>query len=560
MASVAYSPAAPSARPGWTPVASARAPVGRVSRSPTHTRVLPPNPSAPMAPGPQVVVTASMKVAAAVAAASKVTRPKCVRFTAHSVSSPPQRSTLVDLLHERTGLKRSVVQCFRLASQSSSTLNLDGLHRFIRMLCRELSVDEAVFGDLTTEYMRFDFNGTGNLEVNEAYKLVKFSLRAHCKARGLLEGASPAVPLKGLRQAGYQLSRLLGEGNQGVAWLAMDAHSHEVCVKMYEKQKMNTSGIEELKDEFETLQLLECAYIARAFEIFQDTTCYYIVGEPYFGGSFETVKAKATQQGISITEDWWRRLFRQCFEALSFMHQQAMMHCDIKEPNLMIRTDNFRLPQAVLIDFGVSKAMVSPNTTGCAGTPGYIPPETWVQRRWFPGGDVFSMGVVMLQLLTDKTPASSGVRTCQPPRGIFLEGTSTYRQVAEVTRTRQPPVQLISQEYSGITEVVQATLRKDVMSRLRAPQVLAHPWFSSPATVAAAETGRESLVASQCKVDGTEGSLEDSNATSGVKARHPFATVGITKSFLDSVDGKEDLKKDFSPHTEALLALRDITR
>jgi len=269
------------------------------------------------------------------------------------------------------------------------------------------------------------------------------------------------------------------------------------------------------------------------------------------------VKARATQQGVSMTEDWWRCLFRQCFEALSFMHQQAMMHCDIKEPNLMIKTGSFMAPQAVLIDFGVAKAMASPDTTGCCGTPGYIPPETWVQRRWFPGGDVFSMGVVMLQVLIDKVPASSGMRTRQTPGGIFLEGTCTYREVAEVTRTREPPVQLISQAYSRLTEVVLATLRKDLMSRLRAPRVLAHPWFSSLATEAAAETGRKSLVASQCKVNGEKGSLEDSDTTSGVSARHPFATVGITKSFLDTMDRK-DLKEGVSPHCEALLALREV--
>merc|ERR1712008_66407 len=136
--------------------------------------------------------------------------------SAKSVSPPQQRSTVVDLLQDRTRLKRSVVQCFRLASQSDSRLNLDGLHHFIRILCREWSVDEAVFGDLATEYMRFDFNGTGSLEVNEVWKLVKCSLWSHCKARGLLEGASPPVQVKDLWQAGYRLSRLLGEGNQGI--------------------------------------------------------------------------------------------------------------------------------------------------------------------------------------------------------------------------------------------------------------------------------------------------------------------------------------------------------
>jgi len=223
----------------------------------------------------------------------------------------------------------------------------------------------------------------------------------------------------------------------------------------------------------------------------------------------------------------------------------------------MIKTDNFIAPKAVLIDFGVAKAMAAPDTTGCCGTPGYIPPETWIQRQWFPGGDVFSMGVVMLQVLIDKVPASSGMRTRQTPGGIFLEGTCTYQEVAEVTRTREPPVQLISQTLPGLTEVVLATLRKDLMSRLRAPQVLAHPWFSSPAMEAAAETGRKSLVASQLNAAGKEGLLEESDHTSSVSARHPFASVGITTSFLDTMDGK-DLKEGSSPHCEALLALREV--
>jgi hypothetical protein len=167
------------------------------------------------------------------------------------------------------------------------------------------------------------------------------------------------------------------------------------------------------------------------------------------------------------------------------------------------------------------------------------------------------MGVVMLQVLIDKVPASSGMRTRQTPGGIFLEGTCTYGEVAEVTRTREPPVQLISEALSGLTEVVLATLRKDLISRLRAPQVLAHPWFSSPATEAAAEMGRKSLVASQFKVAGKEGLLEDSDDTSGVSAREQFATVGITPSFLDIMDSK-DLKEGSASHCEALLAPREI--
>merc|ERR1719261_290541 len=75
----------------------------------------------------------------------------------------------------------------------------------------------------------------------------------------------------------------------------------------------------------------------------------------------------------------------------------------------MLRDDDISAPEIVLIDFGLTRAMAADEPGLITGTLGYIPPETWERGHWFPGGDVFSIGVCMLQVLIDKTSESDGV-------------------------------------------------------------------------------------------------------------------------------------------------------
>ncbi|CAK9114477.1 unnamed protein product [Durusdinium trenchii] len=68
------------------------------------------------------------------------------------------------------------------------------------------------------------------------------------------------------------------------------------------------------------------------------------------------------------------------------------MHCDIKEPNVMISRDaDWNEPNVVVIDFGLARDFKK-GSTGVMGTPGYMPPEVWTHGVWTIFGDVFSLG------------------------------------------------------------------------------------------------------------------------------------------------------------------------
>jgi len=380
-------------------------------------------------------------------------------------------SNLPHLMSDRQQLKKDVVKCFKAVAGGRKNIDIHALRQFMPLLAQRLNLPNAAFGDIEQTQQRFDFNGNGQFEVNEVYKLVKFSLYDYMKQIG----ARPEVdiPHKSLASAGLRVTRELGSGSQATAMLATDTMGRERCVKVYRKGQMQVGGIAELKDEFEAMKLVACKNVAQIDEIFQDASSYYMVGDVMHGGDFVTLVMRARQAGANTDEAWHRNLFRQCFEALLFMHEQALMHCDIKEPNLMLKTPDYHNPHVVLIDFGVSTAMAKKDTGLAGGTPGYIPPETYELGKWFPGGDVFSMGVVMTQLVLGMVPNE---KIGQPMIGIFLQGCTTFDMVRTATLTRPAPTHQI--QYPGLGQLCAKCLTKQLQGRPKAPQVLRDPWFS----------------------------------------------------------------------------------
>lgn len=112
------------------------------------------------------------------------------------------------------------------------------------------------------------------------------------------------------------------------------------------------------------------------------------------------------------------------------------------------------------------------------GTPGYIPPETWASGKWSPRGDIFSFGVVCLQMLADLIPNERFGR-----RGIFTEGCMTLQDVVAATAHRPAPLHLVSpQVRMWLTHCV----AKQMSARFSARQVQDTPWMKGLQTSAPA--------------------------------------------------------------------------
>jgi serine/threonine protein kinase len=385
----------------------------------------------------------------------------------------PSVERLAQILRDREGLKNEVWKIFKNVAKGTQHLDVPGLVSFRSSLMQALNLPVEVFGDdVRSDYVRFDFDGNGSLDVNEVYRFVKFSLWEYIKTIG--EGALQVnVPRRSLPEAGYSIIRELGKGSQAKVMLCVNNDGEERCVKCYRKGAMTVGGVEQLKEEFEAMRFLGCRSIAQTFEVFQDSSFYYMVNEVYHGGDFTTLRAHAMEQQVVMTEAWWMGLFKQCLRALEHMHQHAVMHCDIKEPNLMLKTqEGLHAPDVVVVDLGVTTAMGAHDTGMVAGTPGYIPPETLRTRKWFPKGDIFSLGVVVFQMLTDTTPDTTAICIGPQPRGLFLERCSSFREVCEATFKRTPQYEKITCTFPRLGSLSEQLLLKDHSLRPRALELL----------------------------------------------------------------------------------------
>merc|ERR1719356_890139 len=127
-----------------------------------------------------------------------------------------------------------------------------------------------------------------------------------------------------------------------------------------------------------------------------------------------------------------------------------MIHCDIKEPNLMLKTSNFNDPEVVIVDFGIVQEAAK-DRKRLLGTPGYIPPETLETTKWFPKGDCFSLGVTMMQLILDQVPEAGAGPHGSEKMGIFSHGAHSIDEIFQITRLRHPPFQRMPKGYAGLT-------------------------------------------------------------------------------------------------------------
>jgi len=396
-------------------------------------------------------------------------------------------------LHPTAGLHEAVASSFRAECEiHQNSLKLPGLLKVASSLCRALDLPKRVFSDMEDEYRRFDFNGDHTLQEHECFRLVRHHLREYRRRKQSDQQHSPVVdlPFRTPEAAGYKPVKTLGQGAQGVCYLADLPWGTQHCIKSLRKDS-SSSQLRELKDELHLLQQAHNKHIMRIVSIFQDDSHFYLVSEPCLGpdlsklrtvlrkrrdeqrrGRREEWKATAAElaagsAGEDEDEDWWRDIVFQSLDGLRYMHQHALMHCDIKETNMMLRTQDLDHPEVVFIDFGLAQQFAHAQVL-LQGTPGYIPPETWRKHKWYPKGDVFSLAVTLLQLLADRP-------------GLFTRGARPLPwkllDIEAFTASRPLPADYLPPNLAKAEPMLERALERDMESRPTALQLLGHGWL-----------------------------------------------------------------------------------
>ncbi len=139
------------------------------------------------------------------------------------------------------------------------------------------------------------------------------------------------------------------------------------------------------------------------FEHENKSDLYYMVME-YIDGP--TLRAKLMQlsfQGENFTIPEAVRVTRDLASALAYAHKRDMIHRDIKPGNIMLDSEG----RVVLTDFGIARIVSGPNMTASGsmvGTPAYMSPEQGLGQSGDHRSDIYSLGVVLYQLVTGTIP------------------------------------------------------------------------------------------------------------------------------------------------------------
>jgi tetratricopeptide (TPR) repeat protein len=202
----------------------------------------------------------------------------------------------------------------------------------------------------------------------------------------------------------YKLRRLLGEGGMGVVYLAeREDLGNLAAIKILRDAWMSPARRERFALEQRTLAQFNHRSIARLYDAsaLPDGTPWFAM--EYVDGVPLTEYCAARQSSI----DERLRLFRAVCDAVDYAHQHAILHRDLKPSNILVKEDG----SVRLLDFGIAKhleADADPLRHTRTGlrlmTPAYAAPEQIRGENGSIQSDVYSLGVVLYELLAGQAP------------------------------------------------------------------------------------------------------------------------------------------------------------
>ena len=249
----------------------------------------------------------------------------------------------------------------------------------------------------------------------------------------------------------YTVSSEIGRGGMGIVYRALDPYiGRTVAVKtvrldLLRQEAGKDEALKRFLREAQAAGNLSHPNIVTIYDVGEHEGLIYIAMEHVEGASLEAM----LQQGRKFSLEEIVRLVAQIAAALDYAHGKGIVHRDIKPANILVGPDL----NVSIVDFGIARTAASTMTqTGMLmGTPRYMSPEQISGKKVDARADIFSLGAILYELLTQRNP---------------FEGESITTVIYKIMHAELPPLSDYDRQLpAALDAVVRKALARDADAR-----------------------------------------------------------------------------------------------
>jgi serine/threonine-protein kinase PpkA len=247
-----------------------------------------------------------------------------------------------------------------------------------------------------------------------------------------------------LRLKGYRLTRKIGSGGMTEVYLAVrETDGLPVVLKVLDAAgKGMSEHLSRFIQEYTFLSKIEDPHVIRIYDQGFTDDHAYIAMEYFERGDLRSELTRGMSQSRVL------EVMVQVTRALDAIHSRGIIHRDLKPENIMLRPDG----SVALADFGVAKSMLQPENFALTetrhgdvvGTPYYLSPEQASGQQITPASDLYSLGVMMYEMLTGERPYRAEsldlllARHLSAPTPVLPQAHSALQPVLERLMAKKP--------------------------------------------------------------------------------------------------------------------------
>ena len=271
------------------------------------------------------------------------------------------------------------------------------------------------------------------------------------------------IQQKGNPSEKYIRGRKLGNGTFGVVYEAKNIlFNNIVAMKVIKKDESMDNLV--IKNEIDILKKLSHPNIVRIYEFYESKNNFYLINEYCGGGELYNYINKST-----LNEQQLAILFYQVFSGLCYLHENKILHRDMKPENILISKIEKDLEDGEeyfwiqIIDFGTAKIFEhNKKEKSIVGSAYYIAPEV-LNKNYNEKCDTWSVGIILYMFLLGRAP---------------FDGKTNEEIIQSIkTKNLDDVIEKINKGSPEIRDLIKGLLQKDTNKRLSSKEALNHIWF-----------------------------------------------------------------------------------